>query len=450
MRKVAFGILAVAMGATGAAAYAADDDEPIYHNEPKSAFLRDRNISVLERPRPEYASAGVPMGGMTVLPRITIGEVYDTNIFAQSSHAKSDLITQVQPEVRVVSNWSRNDLEAFAHASLNGFAAHRRENTTDYAAGAKGRYDVVGLSYIFAEGGYGLYTIPRTSGSSPLGAAHPEQYYQAAAAAGAVEELNRVRFTERADISSYRYLNVASATGQGSCPEPMGAVICSYGENHKTYTASGKAEYAISPAIALFVAGAANTRQYDYAPALVGIDRDSNGWELTGGGSFDIRHLARGEIQLGYLDQTYRNHQPAGGPSNFPSVKGLAVHGKVDWFPTERTTVSFNADRAIQDWTIPLSSGTLATTGGVRIDYELLRNVILSANGGYNQFQYQGVGRTDDIWKAGAAVNYLLNRGVGVGVSYGLLSQQAHGGGVLSQGANFSDNRLMASLTLQY
>lgn len=450
MRKVAFGIIAAAVGASGAAHA---EDEPVYHNTPQSAFLRDRNISVLERARPEYASAGVNLGGFTALPRVTARVGYDDNIYATSTQVVGDVVTELKPELRVVSNWSRNELEAFAHASANSYARHRRENTIDWAAGAKGRWDVVGLSYLFADGGYGEFTIPRSSGSSPANAAERQQFYQANASVGAVEELNRLRFTERLDAQTYRYLDVAAAggaalPGQGACPSRP-TVICSYDQNHKTYTASGKAEVAISPAVALFGVVAANERTYDYSPAQVLIDRNSHGYEVTGGASFDVAHLARGELQLGWLDQTYRNHQPVGGPAAFPGVRGLAVHGKVEWLPDERTTITFKADRTVQDWSVPSSSGAISTEGGVRVDHELLRNVIVSANGGYSEIKYGGIDRTDDLWKAGANVNYLLNRGLGIGLNYGYLSQESRGA-PSARGNAFSDNRLMASLTLQY
>jgi hypothetical protein len=448
MKEVAFGIIAAAVGAAGAAHA---DDEPIYHNTPRSAFLRDRNISVLERPRPQYASAGVHMGSFTALPRVTASVGYDDNILGTSSHTVGDTLSEVKPELRIVSDWSRNELDGFVHASVNSFARHHREDTVDYATGVNGRWDVMGLSYLYGDTRYGLFTIPRTSGSSPAAAKHREQYYSSQSNLGAVEELNRVRFSQTGSVETYRYLDVKALPGApitGDCPTRT-SVICNYSENHETYTGKAKAEYALTPAIALFGTASANTRRYDYSATDVGIDRNSTGWELTGGASFDISHLTRGEFQLGYLDQTYRNHQPVGGPRHFPSVKGLAMHGKVDWFPSQRTTVSLTADRAIQDWTVPLSSGTLSTQGGVRVDHELYRNVILSAQGGYNQLQYQGIDRTDDVWNAGAGVNYLLNRGVGVALNYTHLDQQSRGA-ALVRGSTFSDNRLMASLTLQY
>src|SRR5262249_54846522 len=98
-----------------------------------------------------------------------------------------------------------------------------------------------------------------------------------------------------------------------------------------------------------------------------------------------------------------------------------------------------------EDYTVVGASGTLGTGGGVQIDHELLRNVILTARTAYNEYEYVGTNRTDRAWTAGFAGNYLLNRRLGVNISYRYMSQTSTVS-ILS----FADNRIGAALTLQY
>lgn len=409
----------------------AQDDDSGPRPGSQSAFARDRNTSVLERPHPEYEALGVPLGGFTLYPKVTETAVFDDNVFANSSGAVGDWSFETKPEVRVESNWSRNKLAGFASVTTYNYAQLSNLNTTDYEVGLNGRYDVVGESYVFADAQDGRYTVPFTNLSVPRSAVTAEQYDLAQGDVGAVQELNRLRFSERFDAADYRYSNLEDGVGD---------VILENIQNHQTYIAQGKAEYAVSPDTSAFMAAQWNQRDYQNGGAQ-GVNSD--GYELTVGASFDITHLLRGEAQVGYLQQNFDAAPLSGVPAK--TVSGPAFHGKIEWFPSQLTTVTFTGDREIEDFTIIGASGTLGTGGGVEVDHELLRNLILTAKTAYNEYEYVGADRTDKAWTAGFEGNYLLNRHVGLNVSYRYMNQTS-----TVSNLNFNDNRVGVGLTLQY
>jgi hypothetical protein len=418
MNKVAVGVLALSAAAWGAQAAA----------QSTSAFERDRNVSVRERPHPEYVADGLPAGGFTLYPRATIDGEWNDNIFAVETGEDSDFIYRFRPELRLSSNWSRHSLGAFARASVNRYTDFTSEDSTDWNLGTDGRVDVVGNSYLFGNVQFGRFTEARTSQGVPGNAAEPVQYDLFGGAFGAVQELNRLRFTERLDVNTFDYDRVARVGG-GSLD---------LNDRDRTVTvASGRAEYAVSPATAIFVSGAWNNRDYDVTSVP---SRDSDGYVIGVGANFDLTNLMRGEVELGYLHQNYKD--PA-----VDDVSGLAVRGKVDWFPTQLTTVSFDADRSAQDTGVGGSAGYISTSGGVQVDHELLRNVILTARAGFTNNDFQGVDREDDVWSAGVGANYLMNRNVGFSVGYSYYSQDSKG---VDEGPDFTVNRVMASVTLQF
>ena len=52
------------------------------------------------------------------------------------------------------------------------------------------------------------------------------------------------------------------------------------------------------------------------------------------------------------------------------------------------------------------------------MDHELLRNVLIGAEGGYVRDDFEGSDRTDNRYDAGADVTYLINRHFSVGAAY--------------------------------
>ena len=56
----------------------------------ENSFGRDRNVSVLERPRPDYTPEPLQFGSIEVMPRIAVGTGYDDNLYAQPTDRIGD------------------------------------------------------------------------------------------------------------------------------------------------------------------------------------------------------------------------------------------------------------------------------------------------------------------------------------------------------------------------
>jgi len=129
------------------------------------------------------------------------------------------------------------------------------------------------------------------------------------------------------------------------------------------------------------------------------------------------------------------------------STTGLGLQGRVEYFPTQLLTVELTADRTVQSTGLVGAAGVNHTGFGVRGDYELLRNVILTARAGRLVDNFQGLDRKDRIWTATLGANVLVNRRVGVNLLYTRYNQDSSG---LARGADFAVNRVQVGLVLQY
>jgi hypothetical protein len=405
------------------------------NNTEATSFDRGENVSVLGRPRPEYQAGGLHLGGFMVYPKVTASLAYDDNIYALQSGAVGDEIFTVAPEVDFQSTWSRNSLAGYIRAAQNEYFHYTSEDTTEYGAGLSGKYEFgnasSGEANLTGSVDWGHYALPRSAENTGSQLSkNPIMYDYTALDSQLSDTFNRLRVSGRVDYQLYDYFNGET---------PGGDLVFEQGLNHADTTFTGKAEYAVSPNTALFLSTAYNLKNYQLSPPAVAYNSNSQGYNIAGGVNFDITHLIRGEIQLGYLHQQYVSPL-------FPDIGGLSAKAQVQWFPTQLTTVTATALRGVGDSGIIGSAGFLNTTGGIQVDHELLRNVILTVNGTGTQNQYFGISRTDDIWTAGASASWLLTRWFGLTLGYTFADQHSSG---VERGPTFTDNRVVLSAVFQ-
>ena len=113
-----------------AAAQQAQSDEP------------DPNISVQDRPRPDYDPLGIRAGSFLSSPPLTLSGLYDSNVFATKHDTDSDVAGLVSPQLDVKSNWSRNALNFSAGATGAAYANYSSNDYIDAFASTSGRLDV--------------------------------------------------------------------------------------------------------------------------------------------------------------------------------------------------------------------------------------------------------------------------------------------------------------------
>jgi hypothetical protein len=411
-----------------AAQAVAQDDAALLRD---GLFTRDRNVSVTERPKPEYQALPVRAGAFTFDPTIAAGLEYNDNIYAANTAKTSDGIAHIQPSITVQSDWSRNQISGFARINGNYYFDHTSESTTDYAVGGAGRLDVQRDLGIAAGASFERDTEPRTSEAETVLSKHPIRYDMADAFLESTKQFNRLRLTAKFEVTDLAYDNGTTTDG---------LQVYEKDRDHTQTSEAFKAEYAYLPDVSFLGSIVANQR--DYRNELPGeVSRSSNGYEVTVGSNFDLTHLLRGELFVGYLNQDYDNS------SVFKTVGGFAARGKIEYFPTQLLTLTVSGSRSVQDSGIFNVGGFLNNVGGIQADYELLRNVVLSGLVSYTQDDYQNYDRTDKISSEQASLVYLMNRSISVNFSYVHLNQDSSGA---NAGPSYDINRVIGSLAYRF
>jgi hypothetical protein len=184
-------------------------------------------------------------------------------------------------------------------------------------------------------------------------------------------------------------------------------------------------DVAISPDTAVFVKSTLGKSDYKTGAITGAITdrRDNKDTRILGGANFDLTSLVRGEVGLGYLKREYDSKA-------FRSISGLGVSTKLEYFPSQLATVTFVAQRQIQDAAFTNSGGYFQNVFSLGGDLEARRNLILSAGVSHEFDTFKGIDRKDKVTSLALSGRYYVNNIVGVGLTLSNVNRS-------SSGANF-------------
>lgn len=393
-------------------------------------FDRDRNVSVRDRPKPEYDAGGIRMGGFWLHPEVTLGAEFNDNIFAVENNAQDDVIYSVKPELNLRSNWTTHELSFSLAAPSRFYRDFDQNNHTDVLASADGRLDVYRDLYVHGGLSYGDLAEPLSSSPTFLPLSEPISYTRWSGNVGVVKAFNRLRVSGQvrqteSDYDDGVYFDLTPAE-----QDDRDRTVTEYG---------ARLDYALSPMTALFVAVGANSRDYRLDPPGAPVNRDSSGYETLVGANFDLTRLVRGEIGVGYLTQDYDD-------TNVGETSGLAVRTRVEWYPDDLVTVTFGAAREVADAGAVGASSYIANNASVSLDYEWRRNIVLGVRADYSLDDYTGIDREDRRWDAVLSADYLVNRGVALFAELGHYEQDSQGA---QFGRDYDINRAVIGVRLR-
>lgn len=390
-------------------------------------FSRDRSTSVEERARPEFTPLGLRAGSFVVTPVIGVGLGYKDNVYYTDTNKKSDAFLELTPGVVLTSNWGRHSLSLGAKSTVVQYASETNENTAVLNLNAQGRLDISSAASLAGNLSHETGYESRASFLADPNARKPVKITTTRAGLDLTLVGNRVRFIGSLNTEDESYDDVASLLG-GTIPQ-------GYRDMTGT-TVSGRIDYAMSPSVSFFVYGASNQRRYDISSI-----NDSDGAIFSVGTSFEIRSLSRGEIQIGTLAQDYKN-QSVGKLTN------TYYNGKLEWFPTELSTVTAKIGRQYSDTpSVGGSVSALASTAGIAVDHELLRNLILSGDYEHASYEFNGIDRRDTRDTISFGARYLMNRRISLKANVGHQKYDSSGAQAFR---NYSDNSVRVALVLQY
>ncbi|MDN5869433.1 MAG: outer membrane beta-barrel protein [Nitrococcus sp.] len=357
------------------------------------------DVGAADRPRPEYDPIGIRTGAFFIYPAITIGSSYTDNLLAREENTISDYALGVAPELRVESDWARHSLEALVYSESAFYANTSRMNYTNWGAEGQGRLDVLSSTSIEAGAAYDKRSQRPGNINTAQATKHRIVYDVASGQIGIQQTLNRLDFLLQGQIQN---VDFDDAELQG------GGVLDQDFRDRTEMEGLFQTTYAISPGYGAFIEVTVNRRNYALSPGdpdfVPGedFDRDSHGYRLETGLAFELTNLLYGHIGVGYINQNYQD--PA-----FADVSAPSFGADLLWNVTTLTSIRFTGTRQANDSTSPNSGARLMTEVGLGVDHELLRNLIVTLDGGYRNQKFTGTGRSDNYYQMEGGVRYLFS-----------------------------------------
>lgn len=393
---------------------------------PVSAQDIPRGETVKSRPKPELDPNGIAVGSFRAFPKVSVTETYDDNIMAKDTDEKSDFITVLGAGAKVDSDWTVHSVKIAADVKAGRYWKSSAEDYEDFSLTADGRYeyskDLSFTGKIAAAFGH----EPRSS-TDDSGGFSPGTKRDYTLEAGFEKKLNKVSFKGGIDAKKFDHDDVQGSTG-----------ITNHDDRDRIHSSAHlRVGYQATPEFEGYGRFEVNKRDYRFAVDDNGVNRDSQGYQMTGGLSFAITGITDGDVFLGYRSQTIDD-------PDLKKAKGPSGGLDITWNASKITTVIGSIEHTLEETTTAGASGKNDTKSSISVDHELLRNLILSSKVEYTNSSFVGIDRKDNDLKYVLGMNYRLFRNLTADVEYTYTNRQSN-----AEDSDYNKNAIMLRLTGQ-
>ena len=357
-----------------------------------------------------YDPLGIRAGAFRIFPSTDASISYDDNVYATENDTKSDFVAVIGPTIGVQSDFSRHFVGLEVFSRVGRYFEETKEDYWDYGVDGQGRLDITRNNNLT-----GTFNVSRLhdarddpeDDATITESVRPVRFMNYDANLAYNHLFNRITFRVTGDFNRRDYRQGAGTADQNE-------------RDRNVYTGLLRVGYNVSPRINTFVEGLYTEDHFDARLDSAGLEQDSHGWGARGGVDVNFTDLLFGEAFGGFREQYYDE-------SEFDSESGFNFGVNLTWLPTQLTTVTLTGGSDFQPTSNDDSSSNFQTEAGVRVDHELLRNVLIGAEAGYQRDDFENTDRTDNRFDAGADITYLINRHFSVGAAYNFSKRDADG-----------------------
>lgn len=431
--RLLVGMLALAIGVSPAAAQSLFGDDTVSVAFDSVAgragdFDLRREPTVRERRHPEYDPAPVKLGSFTMLVKAGDRLSYDSNIFADDRNRQSDMINMLTGVIEARSDWSRHQLRAYAQGQRVDYLNNSDQSYDLFGFGAGGRFDASSAVNVQAGGQYGRNVLSRSSGRSSIVSQNQILYDQLTGFVGAAYGARDLHVSGQMHYVGQRFRDGITSPGGFEQYDDL-----------DTLRWRARADYSVAGTTTIFLEGTISENRYKNV-ASVQPARDSNNREVVIGSRMEISPLWRGEISVGRIEQDFRS-------SIYRDIDDVAYHAGLSFLPSRLLTFEARADRSVTDSAIISAGAFVSNAYQLRADYEMRRNIIVSAAADYATDVLRGGDLRYKRYVARLGARYRPSRALGVDAGYEFTKRDADGSFPARQ---FDAHRLSVALSYRF
>ncbi|WP_419827828.1 outer membrane beta-barrel protein [Sphingomonas sp.] len=371
-----------------------------------AGFDRGRNVGVVEKARPDFDPTGIPISSFNLYPRLDAGIGATSNVYLANDDRRGDGFVELTPRARMISDWSRHALQFNGDVDLQRYFSNSPRNQTEWDLGTAGRFDVNDELNFTGQASVGRQFESPYAGSNDATAAVLSNYLTSFLSARGEYQAGQFRGQVAVDRTTLSFSNIDFNDDTG---------VDQSNRNRHIVRFTGQAEYAFTPSVSVYAQGTYSDIDYTHELAPGVANRDSKGVRLVGGVNFDLASFLRGTVAVGYVRRNYDSPL-------YKTVSGPSVEGKLEYFPSDLTTVTLRLRRFLEDSGIGANAAYFDSRIGLRVDHELLVNLLLNLEGEYGRIDYRQLASAHrDNFRIVGGAQYLATRRYGLkgNLSYG-------------------------------
>ncbi len=340
-----------------------------------------------------FAQLGLRAGAFLVSPAVEVVGGYDTNP-ARAPGGRPSAFVTVSPELLAKSDWQRHEVTVALRGSYTAYGQTPELDRPSADGKVTGRLDVTRDTSLIGEGTLVVGTDHPGSPNVQAGLARFPIVTTLGGAAGVSQRFNRIEVTVKGGAERTEFQDSTFTDGTTGSNDDR---------NFNRYAVLMRTSYDLMPGIKPFVEATHDTREHDIQVDRFGTQRDSVGWSIKGGTTFEFSRKLIGEVAVGYLERDYKD------PS-LPQLQGVLFDAALIYSLSALTNVKLTAATTAGETTVPGTAGILTRNAGVEVNHAFRRWLIGTAKFNYGYDDYVGSARKDDRYAISGAITYKLNR----------------------------------------
>jgi hypothetical protein len=340
-----------------------------------------------------FAQLGLRAGAFLVSPAVEVFGGYDTNP-GRAPGGRPSAYVIVSPELLARSDWQRHEVTVALRGSYTAYGQTPELDRPSVDGKVTGRLDVTRDTALIGEGILVVGTDNPGSPNVQAGLSRFPIFTTLGGAVGVSQRFNRLDVTVKGAAERTEYQDSTFTDG---------TTASNHDRDFNRYAVLMRTSYDLMPGIKPFVEASYDTREHDIQVDRFGLRRDSVGWSVKGGTTFEFTRKLTGEVAVGYLERDYKD------PS-LQQLQGVLFDAALIYSMSALTNVKLTAATVAGETTVPGTAGILTRNAGIEVNHAFRRWLIGTAKFNYGYDDYVGSARKDDRYAISGAITYKLNR----------------------------------------
>lgn len=344
-------------------------------------------VAVRDRAYTAFQPDGLRLGNYLLFPTIGYATAYDDNVTGEQIKKIADWRHELSATIKFESHLPRHLLDFMTGIKAVTFQRNDHMEHIDGFATVRWRFDFDHAHSFYGYASTELTHEEELGDERPTSTRRAPQVLKTKAEAAFKRDAGRLHVAAGARYQAWDYSDATTFSGLNVDQDGRDAWILS------PFVRWG---FRMSPGYTLVGEVMGHHQENRGAD---GVDRDARGIEALAGVDFELTRLLKASLKGGYRFQDYRQ-------ANLDDISAPVWDARLQWLVSPLVTLTFGAQRSIFATTFGDSSGRLESIYSAKIEYEMWRNLLWTAEAQYRASDFVGTDRTDELYVGRIGAEY--------------------------------------------